>query len=94
MPQKVNEGSVQPTLTDESLRKRLELATFIEQAPSGTGIDAREMAMHLRIGVSTLWKFVADGVIEKPTKYGSKVSVWNVGYARDLAKSGFGGEVV
>ncbi len=93
MPDVVRKESTQPSLSDEVLRKRLELATFIEQAPADTGIDARELAMHLRIGVSTLWKFVADGLVEKPTKYGAKVSVWTVGYARKLAKNGFGQEV-
>ena len=76
----------------DSMRKRLELAEFIKAAPAETTINAREFAGYMQLGVSTLWKFVADGVIQKPTKYGVKVSVWPVGYVRELAKNGFGGE--
>lgn len=79
-------------ILSDAMRKRLELAEFVKVAPAETGIDAREFAGYMRLGVSTLWKFVADGKIRKPTKYGSKVSVWPVGYVRELAQTGFGGE--
>lgn len=50
---------------------------------------AKENANFLGIGESTFWKYVNQGKIKKPIKYGQRVSVWDAEYIRKISKEGF-----
>ena len=49
---------------------------------------AKDNSAFLGIGLSTFWKYVAEGRIKKPTRYGNRVSVWDCSYIRELAQDG------
>lgn len=69
--------------------KRKELADFFPE----TGlVRANQAAAFLGIGLSTFWRYVSDndGRIKKPTKLGTRVSVWDAAYIRNIALNGFG----
>ena len=51
-------------------------------------VRAKESAPFLGIAISTFWLYVKQGRIEKPMRYGKRVSVWDAGYIRGLAKNG------
>tara|TARA_R110002020_G_scaffold131990_2_gene294909 strand:- start:697 stop:921 length:225 start_codon:yes stop_codon:yes gene_type:complete len=42
-----------------------------------TFIRAREIALKYGMGVSTVWKWTANGDLPKPQKLGKKMTVWN-----------------
>ena len=56
--------------------------------PTSGKTRAPQNAAYLGIGVSTFWKYVADGRIHPPVKYGKRVSVWDAIYIRELAENG------
>ncbi len=60
------------------------------QFPESGNVRAKQSAQHLAIGQSTFWLWVKQGKIQKPTKHGARVSVWNAEYIRDLAENGVG----
>nr|CAA6826160.1 MAG: Unknown protein [uncultured Thiotrichaceae bacterium] len=52
-------------------------------------VRPKQVAAFLGIGNSTVWKYVSEGKISKPMKFGARVSVWDASYIRELAKNGF-----
>jgi len=60
-----------------------------ENFPQSGKVRAKQAAAFLGIAVSTYWKYVKDGKIKKPVKYGARVSVWDADYLRDISKRGF-----
>lgn len=63
---------------------RLEIAPF----PTEGKVRAKQIAEFLAIGVSTWWLYVKDGRVNKPMKYGARVSVWDSQYIRYLSEHG------
>ncbi len=63
---------------------QMKLAPF----PVEGKVRAKQAASYLAIGVSTLWLYVKQGRIEKPMRYGARVSVWDAQYIRELAENG------
>ena len=64
--------------------------------PLSGNVRPKECAEYLGIGISTLWLWVKQKRIKKPTKHGSRVSVWSAEYIRELAQKGIpdsGGEL-
>lgn len=51
-------------------------------------VRAKQAAPFLGIGISTMWLYVKQRRIKPPTKYGSRVSVWDATYIRQLAETG------
>ncbi len=56
--------------------------------PKSGNVRAKQSAQHLCIGLSTFWLWVKQKRIKKPTKHGSRVSVWSADYIRELAQNG------
>ena len=56
--------------------------------PVSGNVRAKQAAEHLAIGLSTYWLYVKQGRIQKPMKYGARVSVWPSEYVRELALNG------
>ncbi|WP_043319134.1 AlpA family transcriptional regulator [Microbulbifer sp. HZ11] len=59
-----------------------------DTTPSPTDPDqfvrAKEAARYLGVGLSSFWKLVADGRIERPIKLAPKTSVWRVSTIRQF----------
>lgn len=51
-------------------------------------VRVKQAAPFLGIGISTFWLYVNQGRINKPMRYGARVSVWNSSYIRELAEHG------
>lgn len=45
-----------------------------------------EAARYLGIGKSTLWRWIADGKLERPRKMGATISVFTAGYIRQVQR--------
>ncbi|MDX2277912.1 MAG: hypothetical protein NW206_20880 [Hyphomonadaceae bacterium] len=60
---------------------------FNDPAAQDKLVDVHVFAAALDTGVSTLYKFIADGRIEKPTKIG-RASKWPLRYIRRIAAEG------
>lgn len=56
--------------------------------PMEGSVRAKQSARYLGIGLSTFWSWVKDGKIKPPTKHGSRVSVWQANYIRELSENG------
>ena len=56
--------------------------------PLEGSVRAKQSAKFLGIAKSTFWLWVSQGKIKKPTKHGSRVSVWDASYIRELAEHG------
>jgi len=48
----------------------------MEQNKTQTYIRAREIAFKYGMGLSTVWKWTANGILPKPQKLGKKMTVW------------------
>ena len=59
-----------------------------EAFPNAGNVRANQCAAYLGIGLSTFWLYVEQGRVEKPLKYGKRVSVWDAGYIRELRTNG------
>ena len=57
--------------------------------PKSGNVRANQSAAYCRVALSTWWLYVKQGKIKKPTRFGSRVSVWDAQYVRNLAKNGF-----
>ena len=51
-------------------------------------VRAKQIAKFLGVGISTLWLYVKQGRVERPMRYGARVSVWDASYIRELAENG------
>ena len=51
-------------------------------------VRAKQIAPFLGIGLSTFWLYVKQSRIDRPMRYGARVSVWDASYIRELAKNG------
>ena len=53
-------------------------------------VRAKQAAKFLGIGLSTLWYFASDErqQVKKPKKMGSRISVWDAEYIRELKENG------
>ena len=53
-------------------------------------VRAKQAASFLGIGLSTFWRFVSDECqqIEKPKRFGSRISAWDAQYIRSLKENG------
>ena len=60
----------------------------IQPFPHEGKARAKQIAQYLGIGISTLWLYVKQGRIERPMRYGARVSVWDASYIRTLAANG------
>ena len=47
-------------------------------------VRAKECAQFLGIGLSSFWKLVTDGRLERPLKLGPRTSVWKAGKIRQF----------
>ncbi len=65
-------------------RRKLLVDTF----PNTGKVRRKQFSAFLGIGESTFSKYVKDGRISKPTKYGERVSVWDAEYAWYLKNNG------
>ena len=45
-----------------------------------------EVAKYLGIGKSTLWRWIAEGKLERPKKLGPQMSVFTAGYIRQVQR--------
>lgn len=58
------------------------------EAPAPAGVDtflrADTCAQAFGIGLSTWWKWVSEGKVEKAIKLGPKTSVWRASYIAQL----------
>jgi predicted DNA-binding transcriptional regulator AlpA len=70
---------------EQRIKQRQELASTF---PIDGNVRAKQSAAFLGIGLSTFNKYVAEGRIRKPIKFGHRVSVWDAKYIRELAKNG------
>lgn len=59
-----------------------------ENFPKVGNVRANQCAAYLGLGVSTFWLYVNQGRIQKPTKYGVRVSVWDAPYIHQLKEHG------
>ncbi|OQX03953.1 MAG: hypothetical protein BWK73_37760 [Thiothrix lacustris] len=83
-------------------RKRNRLSTeareyrqlLADTFPHEGNVRAPEIAARFGMGLSTFWKYVAEGRIKQPTRYGSRISVWDAEYIRTLEKNGIPDSVV
>ncbi len=64
------------------------MAQHQETFPTTGNVRANQAAPHLAIALSTFWKYVAEGKIKRPIKYGKRVSVWSAEYIRSLGENG------
>ena len=62
---------------------------LINNFPNNGNVRVKEIAPFLGVGVSTFWKYVREGKINKPVKFGARVSVWDAEYIREISKMGF-----
>lgn len=60
----------------------------VDTFPVTGNVRAKQAAEYLAIGLSTWWLYSKQGRIQKPMKYGARVSVWPAEYIRDLAVNG------
>ena len=51
-------------------------------------VRAKQIALYLGIGISTLWLYVKQHRIKRPMRFGARVSVWDAEYIRELAANG------
>ena len=65
-----------------------ERKNLADNYPLSGNARAKANAAFLAIGISTYWKYVAEGRIKKPIRYGNRVSVWDCSYIRELAQNG------
>lgn len=69
--------------------EKLEFRKFAAEAfPKVGNVRANQCAAYLGIGLSTFWLYVEQGRVEKPTKYGIRVSVWDAVYIHQLRETG------
>ena len=68
--------------------KQSKSADWLEFFPYEGKVRAKQAARHLAIGISTFWLYVKQGRINKPMRYGPRVSVWDAQYIRELAENG------
>lgn len=68
--------------------KQSKSADRLEFFPHEGKVRAKQAAPHLAIAISTFWLYVKQGRIQKPMRYGKRVSVWDAAYIRDLAENG------
>jgi predicted DNA-binding transcriptional regulator AlpA len=78
---------------DENSLQRQEAKLYFkkiaaEAFPSVGNVRARQSAAYLGIGLSTFWLYVEQGRIQKPTKYGVRLSVWDAEYIHQLKREG------
>ena len=59
-------------------------SNYILPADPGALIRPSEAAKYLGVGKSTLWRWIADGKIERPKKLSSKISVFTADYVRRI----------
>lgn len=64
------------------------MTTQIKDFKLSGNVRPKECAEYLGIGISTFWLWVKQKRIKKPTKHGSRVSVWSAEYIRELAQNG------
>ena len=60
----------------------------VQPFPYEGKVRAKQIAQFMGIGISTLWLYVKQGRIERPMRYGARVSVWDASYIRSLAENG------
>ena len=65
-----------------------ERKNLADNYPKFGNTRAKECSAFLSIGISTFYKYIAEGRIKKPIKHGQRVSVWCAEYIRELAKNG------
>lgn len=61
----------------------------VQKFPIDGMVRAKEAVRFLGMGLSTFHRHVQKGRIRKPVKFGSKISLWDAEYIRELAKNGF-----
>lgn len=59
-----------------------------ESFPQVGNVRANQCAAYLGMGLSTFWLYVEQGRIQKPTKYGVRLSVWDAEYIHQLKREG------
>lgn len=59
-----------------------------ETFPTTGKTRAVQNAALLEMGVSTFWKYVKEGRIKRPMRFGARISVWDAEYIRHLAENG------
>ncbi len=59
-----------------------------ENFPTVGNVRANQCAAFLGMGLSTFWLYVEQGRIQKPIKYGARLSVWDAGYIHQLKANG------
>lgn len=59
-----------------------------ESFPAVGNVRAHQCAAYLGIGLSTFWLYVAQQRIQKPLKYGERISVWDAKYIHELRTNG------
>ena len=70
---------------EQKIQRRQELASTF---PERGNVRAEQLAAFWGIGVSTLQKYIADGRVKKPIKFGNRVAVWSAEYGHEIAKTG------
>ena len=60
----------------------------VQPFPHEGKVRVKQIAPFLGVGISTFWLYVKQGRINKPMRYGSRVSVWDADYIRQLAMQG------
>ena len=82
--------TVRATIKQEDTAHRAKPTTIptIKPFPYEGKTRAGQAAPFLGIGLSTFWLYVKQGRIEKPIRYGARVSVWDAEYIRELAANG------
>jgi len=76
------------TATSRKAQQYADRQALAESMPNTGKVRANQCAAYLNIGLSTFWAMVYDGRISKPVKYGTRMSVWDAEYIRDLAANG------
>ena len=69
----------------QKVKRRQKLASTF---PERGNVRAEQLAAFWGIGVSTLQKYIADGRVKKPIKFGHRVAVWSAEYGHEIAKTG------
>lgn len=72
-------------MTESTLQS---ISPQVKPLPTEGNVRIKQAAPFLGIAVSTFWLYVKEGRIKQPTRYGARVSVWDVEYIRELAKNG------
>lgn len=67
---------------------RLDTVPTVKPFPHEGKVRAKQAAPFLGVGLSTFWLYVKQGRIDRPMRYGARVSVWDASYIRSLAENG------